>query len=115
MKRGAEELDHPNKRQKLPTLFQAAKDGDLEAVTQLIKDGIDVNTLDDLLLESPLMMAAKFNHIEIVEILLMAGAELEISSLYNYTALMIAAKYGHTEVIRLLANYNAKVNSSFPS
>ena len=51
---------------------------------------------------SPLLMAARLGHTEIVKLLLKAGATADLANENNTTPLTIASKHGHTEVVQLL-------------
>jgi uncharacterized protein len=53
------------------------------------------------------MWAAYFNHLRIAELLLSAGADVNIKTIYNETALSWAKQKGHNEIIRLLINSGA--------
>ena len=48
------------------------------------------------------MAAAENGHIECVNLLIQAGAELDIRENYGNTALMVAAVKGHMECTKLL-------------
>ena len=62
-----------------------------------------------------LIKAIKYGYTEIVEMLLKAGANVNVTNEYGDTALMLAVGGGHTEIVRMLiqrrADVNAKTNS----
>ena len=55
-------------------LFEAAKLGDIDRTTELIYEGLDVNDCDANGV-TPLIMACSVGNLELVELLLEAGAE----------------------------------------
>src|SRR5207248_397232 len=59
---------------------------------------------------TPLMLAAGDNHINIVEKLLNAGADVDTMTTNNATSLIMACKNGHLETVRLLLAAKANVN-----
>jgi ankyrin repeat protein len=60
----------------LERLHQAAADGDLSTVTDLLKHGYDVNAVDRDLRYTPLHYAAKGEHLDVVKSLIDAGADV---------------------------------------
>ena len=58
-----------------PSLFEASKKGDIEAVKQHLAAGTDVNAWDDLGW-TPLIHAAEGGHKEVAELLIAAGADV---------------------------------------
>ena len=59
---------------------------------------------------TPLMLAAKNNHIDIVRILLIHSADVDKS--LGYTALMLASKYGYSKVADILIKESADIDKS---
>ena len=83
-------------------LFSAAQAGFPGIVGQLVKHGADVNLLTNEA-TSPLCIAAKHGHVEVVRLLLQVPGILVNQATYAWvTPLCIAAKHGHVEVVRLL-------------
>jgi ankyrin repeat protein len=59
---------------------------------------------------TPLMYACASGHLQIVQILIEAGATLDAQDKYGETALMTAAESGWDAVVALLARHGADVN-----
>jgi ankyrin repeat protein len=79
---------------KWPRFIEALESGNISVVKQLIKEGINVNVIRDGL--TPLMVAASKGHIEMAEVILQAGANINARSDDGWTALHKAA-YDQTE------------------
>ena len=79
-------------------LNTAIASGNLKAVEELIKAGVDVNakTQDGL----PLHIAAEKGHLKIVEKLIEKDAKLEAADNYGWTALHIAVQENHLKNCR---------------
>ena len=91
-------------------LRHAAEEGDLAEVKRLLELGTDVNLQDTEYGATALMWAAGYGHTEIVELLIVSGADLDLKSQFGYTALMMAANGGYTNIVELLINAGAEVN-----
>ena len=61
---------------------------------------------------TPLHYAAKYGHIDVVQILLDVGADCNKSDELGYTPLHYAAKYGHINVVQILLDGGADFNKS---
>jgi ankyrin repeat protein len=92
-------------------LVLAIKDNNIESVIELITENPDyVNYVLNTNLK-PLHYAAAVGNVEIVRVLIEAGAELEASDKYGETALNIASAFGHADVVRQLLTAGAKVDA----
>ncbi len=83
-------------------LPDAAREGDADEVSALLRDGADVNAAhaDGM---TALHWAAEAGHAEIAQILLSAGADAEsVTRLGDYTPLHLAARNGHADVVTAL-------------
>jgi len=82
-------------------IHEAARAGDLEALTRLIEEGADVNAArpDGI---TPLHWAAQEGRIEVVRLLLSRGADPSIRAGNGWTPLHYAAASGHDEILALL-------------
>jgi ankyrin repeat protein len=91
-----------------PVLHEAVLKSDTDEATLAIKDGSDLNELDNLG-NSPLHWAVMGGDIDMVKLLLEAGANPNVISDDGYTPKWSAMDFGLTEIIALLDSYNAKV------
>jgi uncharacterized protein len=74
--------------------------GDVNAVKVLIEYGLDVNEMSNDF--TPLMLAARYNRVEIVEILLKNGAKVDIKNERGFTAIKYAELSKANESLELL-------------
>lgn len=83
-------------------LLQAVKDGDLDAARRLLQE--DKTALSALTEhnESPLYLAALFNHVDMVRLLLALGADPRAVTKGRLCALYEAVRNGWADVVRLL-------------
>ena len=96
------------------SIYEAAREGNIEAVKQHIAAGTDVNAKDDALEWTPLFMAAGKGHKEIVELLLAKGADLNAKDKDDETPLdeaiisMLGLPGGHSEIADLLRKHGGR-------
>ena len=93
-------------------LLDAARSGDTEAVRALLAGGADPDVAqgDGL---TPLHMAAQQGHVEITDLLIGAGAALEVRTrLGGYTPLHLASEAAHVAVVRRLMDAGAEVDAA---
>lgn len=91
-----------------PRLLWASKLGLTEIVKELIVSGEPINVISRD--ESALSEASWMGHVEVVDLLLTAGADPNLRSSNNITPLYRAVQGNHTLVVALLLKYNADVN-----
>jgi len=92
-------------------IWEAAKQGDVDAVKQFIVAGEDVNAKGGEWDMTPLHLAVREGHKEIVEILIAEGAPLNAKGVGGFTPLHLAAEEGHKAVADLLISNGADVNA----
>jgi ankyrin repeat protein len=98
-------------------LHQAVIDNDPQAVKQALRDGADVNAPETeetsaLDLDStPLIVAAGKEHVEIVEILIGSGADVNATGEFDITALSETAIKGNNEIVTMLLEAGAEIDA----
>ena len=96
----------------LSVLHHACMTGDIDSVQLLLRNNANPNVLNNLGL-TPLCAAAIIGHVEIVHILLKAGAEVDLQRTYNdWTPLFFAVVGGHFKVVELLLKYGASLKEN---
>ena len=83
-------------------LQQAAAHGQTAIANLLIQAAADVNLAEDIDHSTPLHLAAEFGHVEVLRLLLQAGAQPEELDTYGHSPAEKATEYGHAEVARML-------------
>ena len=78
----------------------AISKGDIEVVKKFIEYGVDVNEKSNGM--SPLMVAARYNKVEIIKILLSNGANLKAKDEKGFTALKHAELSHANEAVQFL-------------
>lgn len=93
-------------------IHRAASQGDLEAVTTLLRSNPElVNRKDDSRGWTPIVLAAFNTHKAIVEFLIEHGADVNVKDTVLWTPLHAAVRGGDTEIIELLIKNGANVNA----
>lgn len=92
-------------------LHDAAKDGDVERVKQLLDQGLDVAEPDSAG-EPALLIASLAGRANVVALLLEQGSDIQIRNKHGVTALHAAAYGGNVEVVELLVSKGAAVNDT---
>ena len=97
-------------------LFDAVKAGKIRVVDSLIRQGVDVNSVDEEHM-TPLMYAVKEHNNALAKHLIKKGADVNANTagkqqmVQGETALMMAAKNGFIDVIQTLIDAGANVNA----
>jgi bla regulator protein blaR1 len=94
-------------------LFEAAKDGDISVIEELVKKGANVNCAIDGD-GSPLIAAARNGNLEMVGLLLNLGADPNMAVSGDGNPLIMAAREGHSEVVTLLLDQGANIDQMVP-
>lgn len=95
----------------MDNIFYAVEKNDLEKVKEYLKNGVDINSVNALGNDTPLIMAIYFKHHEIVEYLIKHGADIEHRSGWGKTALMYAASENSIESIHCLLKHGADIEA----
>lgn len=91
-------------------LIKAIWDDDLDAVRNLLAEGVDVNLLDENTRSTALAEAVASGNLELVRTLLNAGADPNARNSAGVTPLMRLDEDGTAELVRVLIDAGAKVN-----
>jgi len=83
-------------------LLQASETGDLAAVTNALQQGAQVDARDSGFGRTALMTASMHSFIDVMQVLLAAGANVNLQARLGETALIMAASARGGESIRLL-------------
>lgn len=90
-------------------LHQAAAEGNLQHVKQLVKNGEKIDATDSLK-QTPLMVAVMNGHAKVVKWLLKKGAKPNLQNYFGETALMLAVQKDAPDMVQLLLKRKASVH-----
>ncbi|CAG9980499.1 unnamed protein product [Clonostachys byssicola] len=96
-----------------PPLVFASMHGNIEMARMLLEKNAEIDAFESELGWNALMTAASSGKIELVELLLNHGADINLQGKDGSSPLGIAARQGHEEIVDLLLDRAAKVG--FPS
>ena len=83
-------------------LHCAVESGVIECVDLLLQHHADIESLRRCVQQTPLMRACEYGHLDIVQGLLSAGANVHCQTAHCSNALTVACHYGHQHVTELL-------------
>jgi beta-lactamase regulating signal transducer with metallopeptidase domain len=104
-KKGAEE------RTPVLSLHEAAAIGDIDQVKFLISKGVDVNVMDNRLNGTPLHLAVHRNQMQVINLLIANGANVNAKNKLGRSSLHTAIDKGRTEIAELLRKHGARIES----
>src|SRR5438105_15260063 len=87
-------------------LIRASERGDVEQVTRVLDQGVDVDA-GDVYGQTSLVWASEGGHIEIVDLLVRAGANVDVTTNNGNTPLIIAVSRKNLELVKLLLEAGA--------
>jgi len=94
-------------------MVEAAAKGDVDAVTELLNAGADINaTVDGD--GSPLIAAAREGHMPVVRFLVQRGADVNLAVSGDGNPLIMAAREGHLEIVDFLLAHGAIADQVVP-
>lgn len=91
-------------------IFELIQQNDVDAVKKLIKQDKSVIDCENRVKSSPMSFAAYHNHIEIVEMLLKAKADVNHANSYGNTPLFYAALNGNIDLAKKMIKAGANIN-----
>ena len=94
-------------------LFEAAKNGDLDQVKQLVENGADVNAMGEHNI-TPFLWAYFSGHTEVVKHLLSKGGKVNYDGFNEGTLLTFAAFTGDVASIPYLLDAGAEIDHAMP-
>ena len=89
----------------------AASNGYVEAIRELIKEGVDLNRTDKYGI-IPVNIAAENGHVEIIRELIKAGVDLNSPDKDGCTPLHLAVQNGHENIVELLLDRKIQIFQS---
>ena len=89
--------------------LNAVKTGNAREVRQLLRRGVDANTTDAGG-QSVLHLASRDGTIEVAQVLVTAGAEIDRRNKNGETPIMLAALGGHRSMVEFLLSKEAQIN-----
>ena len=93
------------------SLQEAATNGDIGMVKSLIREGANINARENGFFNTPLHCAAMGGHKEVVELLLVNGADVKARNSYTCTPLHYAAQSSR-DIVELLVAHGADINAT---
>ena len=91
-------------------IWVSAKKGDIESIKQHIAFGTDLNSTGSRRDETALIISACQGHVEIVQLLVNEGVELDIQNDEGVTAQFCAVFFGQTEIVKILSDAGSDPN-----
>lgn len=93
-------------------LLEGCSTGNIELVSQMLSQKVNVNIKDSKSGLTPLMWAVNVGSIDIIQKLLANGAEIELTSTDGHkTALILACYQNKVDIVEFLLIYGANVNA----
>ena len=92
------------------SIWVSAKKGDIESMRQHIAFGTNLNSVGSNRDETALIIAACQGHVEIVNLLIEEGVDLNIQNNEGVTAQFCAVFFGRTEIVQILSDAGADPN-----
>jgi len=90
--------------------LKACRDGDLPKVKEYLENGVNFNEIEDTFGYNPLLWASRQGNINIVELLLDCGSDIEFKDI-GVTPLITSSASGYFKLVKMLLDRGANVNS----
>jgi ankyrin repeat protein len=94
--------------QHVSLLHDMAQKGFIDKAELLINYGVDFNIIDEAYKSTPLGLAARWGHVEMIKCLIKHGADVNLAGAAWSTPLAWAQKKGHKEIEKILQKAGAK-------
>ena len=107
-------MNHKGKRSDLDhkaALMEAIRQNDIAKVVSLIENGVDIEPLSTLWLDSPLKWAIYMGHKFIVKILISKGAKTNLRDSDSFFPIHWAVRRNQKEIVEILLQNGADVNA----
>ena len=91
-------------------LHWAAELGQIEEVRALLSEGVDKDCVGGWRAQTPLCEAAVNGHVDVAQLLIAAGADINKGDINGRTPMHWAAVRGHEKVAQLLIKAGADIN-----
>ncbi len=104
-------VNQKTKKEDQTPLFHASDEGCDEIVEMLLKKGVENINHQDVFGLTALHFASRKGHLNIVKMLIAAGADVTIKENYGFTPLHEATENGHLDVLKFLIKKGGDVNS----
>ncbi|MGI8960030.1 MAG: ankyrin repeat domain-containing protein [Bryobacteraceae bacterium] len=106
---------HPSSNERQAALVWAARFGQPEAISVLVKNGADPNTTSGVNDWTVLMHAIHKDQPRAVLALVNNGANVNLAGGHGDTPLIMAAGYGYTGIVRILLEHGANALATLPN
>lgn len=103
-------IEHRDKKGFTP-LILAATGGHMAVVTLLLNHNADIEIQSERTKDTALSLACSSGKFDVVDELLLKGANIEHRNVSDYTPLSLAASAGYNQIILLLLDHGAEINS----
>jgi ankyrin repeat protein len=107
--------EHPSAKDRQTALMWAARFGQPEAISLLVKNGADPNTTSGVNDWTVLMHAIHKDQPRAVLALVNSGANVNLPGGHGDTPLIMAAGYGYTDIVRILLEHGANARATLPN
>ena len=87
----------------------AVKSGNVQQVERHLKQGVDVNAVDELGW-IPINLVATHGHVDVAKLLIESGADVNVENEHGLTPMHYAAQYRHLRLMALFKSKGAKTD-----
>lgn len=97
-------------------LYLAASNNRIEEAKKMMKEANNINIVSELVNKAsswgntPLYIASAYGHLQMAQLLITNGAEIDKADINDWTPLITASRQDHLEVVKLLIEHQADVH-----